>query len=180
MKRIFTVLSAAVLLSTAAFAQRFDYYGTERIHGNRVESSLKVFFPVYIGCSPIDGSSHFGVEMAGVRFHAKASQVESSLGVRWDHMKYRYGNDSRLRADYLGVPLRFTYKAGRGRIFAGAAAQILTNTWNRDTVYPFRGSVEAGFAYGMLGVYANYCVTPVFFNAAPTPGAFTVGLIIGV
>ena len=136
MKKIIALISAVVLIPVVASAQRFEYDGIELVHGNRVESSIKLVFPMYFGVTAVPGYNfatapgwkantdyrpmknfHYGLEIASLRFYSKASHMETSLGLRWDFMNI-YPSDlgDRMRATYFGVPLRFAYKAGRGSV----------------------------------------------------------------
>ena len=201
MKKIIALISAVVLIPVVASAQRFEYDGIELVHGNRVESSIKLVFPMYFGVTAVPGYNfatapgwkantdyrpmknfHYGLEIASLRFYSKASHMETSLGLRWDFMNI-YPSDlgDRMRATYFGVPLRFAYKAGRGKIFCGAAAQYLVSTRNAtDPFNSLRASVEAGYAYGLLGFYVNYGATPLFMAGAGTAHSLSFGLTLGI
>lgn len=201
MKKCIFLIAATVLFSTVVSAQRFDYDGLEIIHGDRVESSIKLVFPMFFGTTITPGYSfasaqrfadgeqfrpmknfHYGLEIAGLRLYSKASHVETSLGLRWDFFNiYPSVSGDRVRGTYFGVPLRLAYKAGKGKVYCGAAAQYLVST--RHTTDPFNGiraSAEAGYSYKMLGFYVNYGITPLFIREYSNARSLSFGLTLGI
>ena len=191
MKKTIEIIASIVLFSALASAQRFDYYGMELAHGDRVESSIKLVLPMYFGSTVLTGPSydyrlmknfHYGIEPVSLRFYSKASHMETSLGLRWDFMNiYPSEYGGKMRATYFGVPIRLAYKAGRGKVYCGAAGQYLVSTKNAtDPFRSLRASVEGGFAYGLLGVYVNYGVTPLFMAGAGNARSVSFGLTLGI
>ena len=160
----------------------------------------------------------YGIEIAGVRFISNSNPFELSLAVRYTFMDFalentsytygKFGDDiipllanlkdieydgtkSKIHANYIGIPARIAYKAGKGKVFAGISADYcLSGTYkfknpknkgNLDGLFnPFRASVEAGFAYGGLGIFLNYGLTPLFANDYSSANTFTVGLTLGI
>ena len=100
------------------------------------------------------------------------------------------GRKSKIHANYLGVPLRMTLHYGKARVFVGASAEYLISGYTkykhpkyRQDVTPmfnrFRATVEGGFYWGILGVFANYSLTPLFPDTLCDAHTFTFGIILG-
>lgn len=100
------------------------------------------------------------------------------------------GRKSKIHGNYLGIPLRMTLHYGKARIFAGASAEYLISGYTkykhpkyRQDATPmfnrFRATVEGGFYWGILGVFANYSLTPLFPDSLSDAHTFTFGIILG-
>lgn len=100
------------------------------------------------------------------------------------------GRKSKIHGNYLGVPLRMTLHYGKARVFVGASAEYLISGYTkykhpkyRQDVTPmfnrFRATVEGGFYWGILGVFANYSLTPLFPDTLCDAHTFTFGLVLG-
>lgn len=102
---------------------------------------------------------------------------------------------SKMRADYIGVPVGIKFGAGKFKIFANAIGEYNTkaitkvkykgedNTKeNLEGFETFRGSVEAGAAWGKTAIFAKYTLTPTFVKTAFVDSdahIFTTGIILG-
>ena len=100
------------------------------------------------------------------------------------------GRKSKIHGNYLGIPLRLTLHYGKARVFVGASAEYLVSGYTkykhpkyRQDVTPmfnrFRATVEGGFYWGILGVFANYSLTPLFPDTLSDAHTFTFGIILG-
>ena len=100
------------------------------------------------------------------------------------------GRKSKIHGNYLGIPLRMTLHYGKARVFVGASAEYLISGYTkykhpkfRQDVTPmfnrFRATVEGGFYWGILGVFANYGLTPLFPDTLSDAHTFTFGIILG-
>lgn len=100
-------------------------------------------------------------------------------------------NKSKIHASYLGVPLRVGFRFGKATVYAGASAELLTSgytkykrpkrrTMAKDIFSPFRATVEGGFCWGPLGVFAMYGLTPLFPSDLSDARTLTLGLILGM
>ena len=100
------------------------------------------------------------------------------------------GRKSKIHGNYLGIPLRMTLHYGKARVFVGASAEYLVSGYTkykhpkyRQDVTPmfnrFRATVEGGFYWGILGVFANYGLTPLFPDTLSDAHTFTFGIILG-
>ncbi len=100
------------------------------------------------------------------------------------------GRKSKIHGTYLGIPLRMTLHYGKARVFVGASAEYLINGYTkyrspkyRQDVTPmfnrFRATVEGGFYWGIVGVFANYSLTPLFPETLSDAHTFTFGIILG-
>lgn len=217
-------------MTIAASAQRYNDYGLEILDSDKVESNLRLAFPMYFGVSALINNDRadlntllpqnftYAIEMASVRFKAKRSHLEASFGVRWTFMDfsledtgntfrkvfgeyYRYpiimenlkydGTKSKLHATYLGVPVRLSYKAGKGRVYVGASAEYLVNGYTKyrkpayregasDMFNRFRATAEAGFSYRLFGVFFNYGITPLFPKDWSGANTVSFGLTFGI
>lgn len=99
------------------------------------------------------------------------------------------GRKSKIHGNYIGMPLRVTYKTGDARIFAGASAEYLLNGYskyrspkNRQDVTPmfnrFRATIEAGVSYSSLGIFVLYGLTPLFPAELSDARTLTIGLLL--
>ena len=100
-------------------------------------------------------------------------------------------NKSKIHASYFGIPLRVGVDFGKATIYAGASAELLTGGYAKykrpkerqqikEVFNPFRATVEAGFSYGNLGVFAMYGLTPLFKESLSDARTITFGLILGL
>ena len=162
------------------------------------------------------GNFVYALEMVSLSFRSDASPLEASIGLGWTFMDFTFknsrytfekvgdyampvpivmsgydGRKSKYHATYFDVPLRISYKAGRGRIYAGASAGILVKGYTKykhprvrttlnDIFNPFRATVEAGFGYGVLGFFVNYGLTPLFPETLSDARTLTFGLTLGM
>ncbi len=101
------------------------------------------------------------------------------------------GSKSKLHASYLGIPLRVYYNAGKGKLYAGVSADYLLTGYTkyknpkyretaRDMFNDFRASAEAGFCYGIIGVYVNYGITNLFPAELSGANTLSFGLTLGM
>lgn len=99
------------------------------------------------------------------------------------------GRKSKIHGNYIGVPLRITYKVGDARVFAGASAEYLLSGYskyrspkNRQDVTPmfnrFRATIEAGVSYSSLGIFVLYGLTPLFPAELSDARTLTIGLLL--
>lgn len=100
-------------------------------------------------------------------------------------------NKSKFHASYFGIPLRVKLNFGHAAVFAGASAELLTSGYTKykhpngrmqikDAFNPFRASIEAGFMYGIIGVYVQYGLTPVLKDLETNARTLTFGLVLGL
>lgn len=98
---------------------------------------------------------------------------------------------SKVHANYVGIPLRATLHLGQASLFAGASAELCAGGYAKykhpksrtqigGVFHPFRATVEGGFGYGILGVYVQYGLTPVFRESLSDSRSLTVGLVLGL
>lgn len=85
---------------------------------------------------------------------------------------------SKMRADYLGIPVGFALKEGHCTFYANVIGEILTKSitkWKTDKgngkeringYEPLRAAVEAGVEYRKLGLFVRYTLTPSFNDAS--------------
>ncbi len=248
MKKIIVILlvfTASCAVASAQYYSGYDRYnrgyqdygqrdysgGFNLFSTDRVESNLRVLFPMYFGLSTMfnDNSKvlesilyknfYYSLELANLRFSSRRRHIETSFGIRFTFMDYalnntditfrkdaggiyqpfpiiaensKYdGSKSKIHATYVGVPFKLAYKAGRGRVYIGASADYLINGYTKykkpayrenanDLFKRFRATVEAGFSYGIIGVFANYGITSLFPDDWSGANSFTVGLAIGM
>ena len=164
-------------------------------------------------------SFYYGLELASIRLASPYSPFEFSLGVRMTFMDIAFedtsltyrpsseggynavpvidenaqydGTKSKVHANYIGVPARLYFTAGRAKIYAGASADYMFKGWtkyrnpsyreNCDNLFNrFRASAEAGASYGLIGIFANYSFTPFFAESISKSGVMTFGLTLGL
>ena len=99
---------------------------------------------------------------------------------------------SKMRADYLGIPVGFSVKADDLMVYANISAEVLTaarskvkadNNVLKDDIgglSMFRSCVEAGISYGCLGVFARYTLTSMYTDISGVQyRPVTFGLTLG-
>ena len=107
-----------------------------------------------------------------------------------ENMSYDF-NKSKIHASYFGIPLRIGVNVGKAKIYAGGSVEILTNGYTKykrpkdrqqakGIFNPFRATVEGGFAWGGLGVFVMYGLTPLFPDSLSDARAITFGLTLGI
>lgn len=159
----------------------------------------------------------YGLEMASVHFFADGSPLDISLGLRWTFMDFTFkdssitlreagdyfvpvpiklenagydGKKSKIHANYLGIPLRFSFQADDFRAFVGASAEYLVSGYTKyrnpkfrqgasGIFNSFRATVEAGVTYKSLGFFVNYGLTPLFPEALSDARTLTFGVVLG-
>lgn len=238
MKRIATVIAALSLLSAVAAAQ--NYTDIEISSGNKVESKLRLVFPMHFGLStlvnptyngPWASTGHgqflntqlyrnfnYGIEPIGLRFYSKKSPFEFGLGIRLSFMDYCLenpalsfhpvggdyvpyeivseqpsynGTKSKIHASYVGVPLRFFFKAGKAKLYSGVSAEYMFNGYTKyrepkarvttnELFNRLRAGVEVGATYGIIGVFASYSFSPLFDARFSNATVFSFGLTLGM
>lgn len=85
------------------------------------------------------------------------------------------GNKSKIRVDYLGLPVGITFERDDLTLYGTISAEVLTVAKTKfisesggelktDIKCPskFRSRIEIGVAYHSIGLYASYCLTPLF------------------
>lgn len=98
---------------------------------------------------------------------------------------------SKIHANYFGAPLRVALHFGQVVVYGGASAEILLGGYAkykrpkaRQQITPafnkFRATIEAGFSYGNLGIFAQYGLTPVFPESLSDARAISFGLVLGL
>lgn len=96
---------------------------------------------------------------------------------------------SKTHMGYVGLPLDISYRTGKFKIYVGATAEILMDSYVKykypETRYSiqgvnnFRSVVEIGMSYRHLGIYANWAVTPLFKQGTGSDArTLSVGLIL--
>lgn len=231
MKKTILALAAIIAFTVAASAQRYNNYGLELTNSDKVETNLRIAFPMYFGMSTLLNNNDsyletilpqnfvYSLEMASMRISSRKSHIEGSLGVRWTFMDFslrnkditfregltgvyvpspillenlKYdGTKSKIHATYLGIPLRIAYKAGKGKVYAGASAEFLVkgytkyrNPGYRETTNElfnrFRATAEAGFSYGLIGVFVSYGFTPLFPSDWSNARTISFSLTLGI
>ena len=164
-------------------------------------------------------SFYYGLEMASIRFASPNSPIEFSLGLRWTFMDIAFedtsvtyrpsseggyktvpiieesatydGTKSKVHANYLGIPARLYFTAGKAKLYAGASADYMIKGWTKyrnpgyreycnDLFNRFRASAEAGASYGIIGIFANYSFTPFFTESISKSGVISFGLTLGM
>ena len=160
----------------------------------------------------------YGLDMLTLNIRVDGAPLDFSLGLRWTFMDFTFknpgytlrqigqtylpyaidvetpsydGKKSKLHANYLGVPLRVKFNAGKGFIYAGASAELLISgytkykkprvrTNNNGIFSPFRATVEAGFGYEGLGFFVSYGLTPLFPAELSDAHTLSFGLTMGL
>ena len=222
MKRIATIIAALCLLSAVAAAQ--NYTDIEISSGNKVESKLRLVFPMHFGLSTLVNptyngpwaSTGHGIEPIGLRFYSKKSPFEFGLGIRLSFMDYCLenpalsfhpvggdyvpyeivseqpsynGTKSKIHASYVGVPLRFFFKAGKAKLYSGVSAEYMFNGYTKyrepkarvttnELFNRLRAGVEA--TYGIIGGFASYSFSPLFDARYSNATVFSFGLTLGM
>ena len=101
------------------------------------------------------------------------------------------GTKSKVHANYLGIPARLYFTAGKAKLYAGASADYMIKGWTKyrnpgyretcnDLFNRFRASAEAGASYGIIGIFANYSFTPFFTESISKSGVISFGLTLGM
>ena len=123
-----------------------------------------------------------------VAIQTDADKVYFPYSIKMESQTYN-GRKSKIHGNYIGVPLRITYKAGDARVFAGASAEYLLSGYskyrspkNRQDVTPmfnrFRATVEAGVSYSSLGLFVLYGLTPLFPAELSDARTLTIGFLL--
>lgn len=103
---------------------------------------------------------------------------------------YNY-DKSKIHANYFGIPLRVALHYGHATVYAGASAELCTGGYAKykrpksrtqigEVFNPVRATVEGGFSYGLLGVYVQYGLTPLFRESLSDARTLTFGLVLGL
>ena len=98
---------------------------------------------------------------------------------------------SKIHASYIGVPLRVAVNVDKVKFFAGASAEVLVGGYTKyknpkfrqgaqSMFNKFRATVEAGVAYGAIGLFASYGLTPLFPETLSDTRTLTLGLVLGI
>ena len=96
-------------------------------------------------------------------------------------------NKSKVHGTYIGIPVRFIYNIDKVQLHLGASAEYLIKGYTKYKNPPtrndlpnlfnsFRATVEGGITYGIIGLYANYGLTPVFNTELSNANTLTIGL----
>jgi len=85
------------------------------------------------------------------------------------------GEKSKIRVDYLGLPLGITYDKDHLKAYGTISAEVLTAAKTKfksedgkelktdiKCANKFRSRIEVGVTYHNIGLYASYCLTPMF------------------
>jgi len=85
------------------------------------------------------------------------------------------GEKSKIRVDYLGLPIGVKYEKGDLTVYGNISAEVLTTAKTKfkseegkdlktdlRCANRFRSRIEAGVAYNSFGLYVSYCLTPMF------------------
>lgn len=100
-------------------------------------------------------------------------------------------NKSKIHASYFGIPLRVGVNFGKAKVYVGGSVELLTNGYtkykrpkNRQQAKgifnPFRATVEGGFAWGGLGIFVMYGLTPLFPDTLSDTRTVTLGVTLGI
>lgn len=114
MKRIATIIAALAMFTAAAAAQ--DYTDIKLSSGNKVESKLRLVFPMHFGLSTLVNPTYngpwassgygqflntqfyrnfnYGIEPIGLRFYSQKSPFEFGLGIKFSFMDYCLENSA--------------------------------------------------------------------------------------
>ena len=180
---------------------------TELESSKRVNTWLQVILPAYVGLSIVPQVENlgqwgsgcysdfcFGMEIAGLRFTSRGSNLEADLGVRFQLMNFSGPADSGsvMHAASFGIPVRGAVKFCRwGKVFAGLSGDVLVSgtagkpgvpgrTDARDTLSRFRASVEGGVSWHGVGLWASYGLSPVFRKDFGDAHTVSFGIVIGI
>lgn len=125
MKKIAIIIAALGIFAVSAAAQ--NYTDIELSSGNKVESSLRLAFPMHFGFSTLINPTYngpwastgygqflntqlprnfnYGIEPVGLRFYSKRSPFELGVGIRFSFMDYCLENPAisfhSVGGDYL-------------------------------------------------------------------------------
>ena len=203
MKKIAIIIAAIAVFGFNAHAQSNLTEGIEISSGSKVESKLRIVFPMHFGFSTLvnptyngswAGTSYgnfqetqffrnfnYGIEPIGIRFYSKSSPFEFAYD----------GTKSKVHASYVGVPLRVFFKAGKAKLYAGVSGEYMFHGYTKyrapkstvtinEMFNRIRGSVEVGATYGIIGLFASYTFTPVFKTTMSDATAVSFGLTLGM
>ena len=104
------------------------------------------------------------------------------------------GRSSMLHANYMGVPLSYSFRAHHMEMYAGISAEFLLSgyalcrdpkikTFYNSCFNKFRSAVEVGVSYWHLGMFLKYSLTPLFSGNFPEGGdarTLTFGILLGL
>jgi len=134
------------------------------------------------------------MEIAGLRFTSRSGKVEGDIGIRFNlnNVSGISGSRVNLHTAYFGLPVRVAYKVGRwGKVYAGLSADVLVSgtagfsgvsgrSNEKELFNPFRATVEGGFSWHGIGLWAGYGITPLFRPGTSTPHTLSYGIVIGL
>lgn len=171
----------------------------------RVSTWVQIVMPVYVGLTAVpavESASEwwsgcyrnfcFGMELVGLRFSSRESNLEGDLGVRFQLMNFAgpANSNSIMHTASFGIPVRGAVKFLRwGKVFAGVSGDYIVSgtsgiigekgrTDASDILSPFRASVEGGISWHGFGLWAGYGLTPAFRRSNARTLSF--GLVIGI
>lgn len=101
---------------------------------------------------------------------------------------------SKMRADYLGIPVGIKFESGHACIYANFVGEVLTRSITKlktksekvkeeiKGFEPLRASVEAGVSFEDLGVFVRYSLTPSFKTSANLGNdrVLTIGIALDI
>lgn len=104
------------------------------------------------------------------------------------------GRSSMLHANYMGVPLTYSFRAHHMEMYAGISAEFLLSgyalcrdpkikTFYNSCFNKFRSALEVGVSYWHLGMFMKYSLTPLFSGNFPEGGdarTLTFGILLGL
>lgn len=209
MKRFLSVFVVLLLFASPyCFAEGDkDSDSTELESSRQVNTWLQVILPAYVGLSMVPAVENFGqwgsgcyrdfcfgMEIAGLRFTSRGSNLEADLGVRFQLMNFAGPAESGsvMHAASFGVPLRGAVKFCRwGKVFAGVSGDVLVSgtsgkigvagrTNALDVLSRFRASVEGGVSWHGVGLWASYGLSPVFRPEFGDAHTVSLGVVIGI
>ena len=104
------------------------------------------------------------------------------------------GRSSMLHANYMGVPVTYSFRAHHMEVYAGISAEFLLSgyamyrdpkvkTFYNSCFNQFRSVVEVGVSYWHLGMFLKYSLTPLFSGNFPQGGdarTLTFGILLGL
>ena len=230
MKKLFVIIAALGLAAASASAQTLRAPEFDLSSSDKVDSDLRIAFPMYFGFSaPMDSPSpfpntkytqnfYYALEVASIKFHSDTSPFSFSIGLKCTFMDFSFedtsityrkvgpalmpypiiaenlkydGKKSKVHASYVGAPIRFAFKAGRAKLFIGGGADYMFHGYTkyRSPKYredlnalfnPFHAYAEAGVTYSMIGLFANYSITPIFADGVSDTRTLTIGFTFGL